>query len=123
MQLWELSKSTASLLEKLSAQETEEDRQQGCSIAEACSNLFSAAASLMFLDTPHEGKNRSIWYILFQVARLLGREAAEKTGAGQQRRKEVLERGGLEQALQRIRSTDAAVMEACAGDCMMFLSN
>lgn len=36
-QLWELSKSTASLVKKLSAQETEEDHHQGCSKAEACS--------------------------------------------------------------------------------------
>ena len=68
MQLWELSKSTASLVEKLSAQETEEDRLQGCSTAEACSNLLSAAASFLFSEnilqfTRHIRRVR-IWYIL-----------------------------------------------------------
>ena len=37
MQLWELSKSTSKLVEKLTLQETEEDIQQGCSKAETCS--------------------------------------------------------------------------------------
>ena len=37
VQLWELSKSTSHLVEKLNLQEPEEDIQQGCSKAEACS--------------------------------------------------------------------------------------
>ena len=50
-----------------------------------------------------------------QVARLLWHEAAQKTDAGQQRRREALEHKVVDVVLQGLQSGDAAIIEPCAG--------
>ena len=133
-QLWELSKSTSHLVEKLTSQETEEDIQQGCSKAEARSiahfwrsrrALYNTNVKTHPNHAPIAVKTCKICTSYtdhddVQVAKLLWHETAQKTGAGEQRRKEALEHGIVDKALQGVQSNDASLMESCAGALLLF---
>ena len=68
-------------------------------------------------------ETRDILSIVVQVVQLLWHEAAQKTGAGQQRRKEALEHGLLDIALQGVQSNDAWLMEPYAGGLLLAACN